>query len=65
MARSQERDTTILLGLEGHEVGKVIEEEKGIGGQEVRADLKKPKFPHCGSAELYRGVRVKKRRLNF
>ena len=30
MAKSQVNGTTILLKLEGYEVGEVIEEEKGI-----------------------------------
>jgi len=44
MAKSQENGTTIVLGLEGYEVGKVIEEEKGIV-VEVGTDLKKPACP--------------------
>jgi len=46
MAKSQENGTTIVLGLEGYEVGKVIEEEKGIV-VEVGTDLKKPACPCC------------------
>jgi len=30
MAKSRENGTTVLLGLEGYEVGEVIEEAKGI-----------------------------------
>jgi len=60
MAKSQENGTTILLGLEGYEVGKVIEEEKGIV-VEVGTHLKKPACPCCDSAKLYRHGRAKKR----
>jgi len=62
MAKSQENGTTILLGLEGYEVGKVNEEEKGIV-VEVGTDLKKPACPRCDSAKLYRHGRAKKRRV--
>jgi len=62
MAKSQENGTTILLGLEGYEVGEVIEEAKGIV-VEVGTDLKKPACPHCDSAKLYRHGRAKKRRV--
>jgi len=62
MAKSQENGTTILLGLEGYEVGKVTEEEKGIV-VDVGAGLKKPACPRCDSARLYRHGRAKKRSL--
>jgi len=62
MAKSQENGTTILLGLEGCEVGEVIEEAKGIV-VEVGTDLKKPACPHCDSAKLYHHGRAKKRRV--
>ena len=62
MAKSQENGTTILLGLEGYEVGEVIEEAKGIV-VEVGTDLKKPACPHCDSAKLYQHGRAKKRRV--
>jgi transposase len=62
MAKSQENGTTILLGLEGYEVGEVIEEAKGIV-VEVGTDLEKPACPHCDSAELYRHGKAKKRRV--
>ena len=45
MAKSQENGSTILLGLEGYEVGKVIGEEKGIV-VELGTELKKPACPH-------------------
>ncbi len=62
MAESQGNGTTILLGLEGYEVGEVIEEVKGIV-VEVGTDLKKPACPHCDSAKLYQHGRAKKRRV--
>jgi len=62
MAKSRENGTTILLGLEGYEVGKVTEEERGIV-VEVGTDLKKPACPRCDSAKLYRHGRAKKRRV--
>jgi len=62
MAKSQENGITILLGLEGYEVGKVIEEEKGIV-VEVGTELRKPACPRCDSARLYRHGRAKKRRI--
>ena len=62
MAKSQENGTTILLSLEGYEVGKVIEEEKGIV-VEVGAGFFKPACPKCDSAKLYRHGRAKKRRV--
>ena len=61
MAKSQENGTTILLGLEGYEVGKAIEEEKGIV-VEVGADFFKPACPKYDSAKLYRHGEAKKRR---
>jgi transposase len=62
MAKSQENGTTILLGLEGYKVGKVIEEGKGIV-VEVGTDLIKPVCLRCDSAKLYRHGRAKKRRV--
>ena len=62
MAKSQENGTTILLRLEGYEVGKVIEEEKGIV-VEVGTELKKQVCQCCSSAKLYRHGRAKKRRV--
>ena len=62
MAKSQENSITILLGLAGYEVGKVIEEEREIV-VEVGADSKKPACPRCDSARLYRHGRAKKRRV--
>jgi transposase len=62
MAKSQENGTTILLGLAGYGVGKVVKEEKGIV-VEVGADLKKPACPRCDSANLYRHGRAKKRKV--
>jgi transposase len=62
MAKSQENGITILLGLEGYEVGEVIEGEQGIV-VEVRADLGKPRCPHCGAARVYRHGRARKRRM--
>ena len=62
MAKSQENGTTILLGLKGHKVGEVSEEERGIV-VEVEADGKKPGCPRCSSAKLYRHGRAKKRKV--
>jgi transposase len=62
MAKSQENGSTILLGLEGYEVGKVIGEEKGIV-VELGTELKKPACPRCNSVKLYRHGRAKKRRV--
>jgi len=62
MAKSQENSITILLGLAGYEVGKVIKEEREIV-VEAGADLKKPACPRCDSARLYRHGRAKKRRV--
>jgi len=62
MAKSQENGTRILLGLEGYEVGEVMEEAKGIV-VEVWTDLGKPGCPHCDSVKLYRHGRGKKRRV--
>ena len=62
MAKSQENGTTILLGLEGHKVGEVSEEERGIV-VEVEAGGKKPGCPCCSSAKLYRHGRAKKRKV--
>ena len=59
MAKSQENGTTILLGLKGYEVGRVTQEQAGV--VEVRTDLKKPACPHCGSANLYRHGKARKR----
>jgi len=60
MAKSQENGTTILLGLKGYEVGRVTQEQAGVV-VEVRTDLKKPTCPHCGSANLYRHGKARKR----
>ena len=62
MAKSQENGITILLGLEGHKVGELSEEEKGIL-VEVEAEGKKPGCPRCDSAKLYRHGRAKKRKV--
>jgi len=62
MANSQENGSTILLGLEGYELGKVIGEERGIV-VEVETELKKPACPCCNSVKLYRHGRAKKRRV--
>lgn len=62
MARSQGNGSTILLGLEGYEVGEVIGEEKGIV-VEVGIKLRKQACPRCNSVKLYRHGRAKKRRV--
>ena len=62
MARSQGNGSTILLGLEGYEVGEVIGEERGIV-VEVGIKSKKPACPRCNSVKLYRHGRAKKRRV--
>jgi len=62
MAKSQENGTTILVGLEGYEVGKAIGKERGIV-VEVGAELRKPACSRCNSVNLYRHGRAKKRRV--
>ena len=62
MAKSQENGITILLGLEGHKVGEVSEDERGIV-VEVEADGEEPDCPLCDEAKLYRHGRAKKRRV--
>ena len=53
MAKSQEDGITILLGLKGHEVGRVSEDEEEIM-VEVRVGLGGINCPRCGSIRLYR-----------
>ena len=53
MAKSQEDGITILLGLKGHEVGKVSENGEEIM-VEVRVGLRGINCPRCGSMRLYR-----------
>ncbi len=62
MARSQGNGSTILLGLEGYEVGEVIGEERGIV-VDVGIKSKKLAYPRCNSVKLYRHGRAKKRRV--
>jgi len=62
MAKSQENGTTILLGLKGYEVGKVLGEARGIV-VELGIELKKPVCPRCNSVKLYRHGRAKRRRV--
>lgn len=52
VAESQENGITILLGLKGYEVGKVVEGEKEIM-VEVRAKEAR-RCAYCGSIDLYR-----------
>lgn len=53
MAKSQEHGTTILLGLEGHRVGKVKENDEGIV-VEIEGGIRNNNCPYCGSTRLYR-----------
>ena len=62
MAGSQGNGSTILLGLKGHDIGDVIEEEKGIV-IDVRIESRTPACPSCSSLELYRHGRATKRRI--
>lgn len=53
MARSQENGITILLGLKGYEVGKVMESE-GSTLVEVRTEQEHPFRPYGSQKKLYR-----------
>ena len=63
MARSQENGITILLGLEGYEVGNVTEEEKGIIAEVRAIGGKRLNCIRYGSTKLYRHGSTKKRRV--
>ncbi len=62
MANSREYGTTILLGLKGHHVKKVREEDKGIV---VEMELVKERVscPSCRSERLHRHGRCKQRQV--
>lgn len=58
MAGSQEIGITILLGLRGHEVGKVMEREGRIV-VEIRTEQDHPFCPYDSLRKLYRHGPVK------
>jgi len=62
MAKGQENGTTILLGLEGYEVGMVTKSEGKIV-VEVRTKERKPVCPYCNSVQLYRHGSGRRRRV--
>ena len=63
MAKSQENGSTILLGLKGYEVEKVMEEEEGIIAEVKVIGSKRLNCPWCGTARLHRHVSAMKRRV--
>jgi transposase len=62
MAKGQEDGITILLGLKGYQVSKVIEGE-GRVTVEVRPEQGKPACSYCGSKKLYRHSLGKRRKI--
>jgi len=62
MAKSQENGTTILLGLEGYQVGEVTEDSKGLI-VEVRSNREEVCCPYCGGRRLYRHAACTPRRV--
>lgn len=62
MAQSQEKGSTILLGLKGYEVERVVEEERGIIAEVRSVEAEELKCPRCGSSRLYRHGPGKTRR---
>ena len=62
MAKRQEDGITILLGLKGHEVGSVSEDEEEIM-VEVRVGLGAINCPRCGSMRLYRHGLCQRRKV--
>lgn len=64
-AQSREEGSTILLGLKGNEVERVVEEERGIIAEVRSVEAEELKCPRCGSSRLYRhGPGRRRRRLH-